>query len=51
MTTFQELTATQWRNRLNEHNPGMYSKEFLKGNTAKELDPERQVLWSSFKAR
>jgi hypothetical protein len=37
MTTFQGLTATQWRNRINEYNPGMYSKEFLKGKTAKEL--------------
>ena len=37
MTTFQGLTATQWRNRINEYNPGMYSKEFLKNKTAKEL--------------
>ena len=37
MTTFQGLTATQWRNRINEYNPGMYSKEFLKDKTAKEL--------------
>eukprot|EP00966_Prymnesium_polylepis_P254940 5890551-Prymnesium_polylepis.1 len=37
MTTFQGLTATQWRNRINEYNPGMFSKEFLKGKTAKEL--------------
>ena len=28
---------TQWRNRINEYNPGMYSKEFLKNKTAKEL--------------
>ena len=37
MTTFQGLTATQWRNHINEYNPGMYSKEFLKNKTAKEL--------------
>ena len=37
MTTFQGLTATQWRNRINEYNLGMYSKEFLKNKTAKEL--------------
>ena len=37
MTSFQGLTATQWRNRINEYNPGMYSKEFLKNKTAKEL--------------
>jgi hypothetical protein len=37
MTSFQGLTATQWRNRINEYNPGKYSKEFLKGKTAKEL--------------
>jgi hypothetical protein len=37
MTTFQGLTATQWRNRINEYNPGMHTKEFLKGKTAKEL--------------
>ena len=37
MTTFQGLTATQWRNRINEYNPGMYTKEFLKNKTAKEL--------------
>ena len=37
MTTFHGLTATQWRNRINEYNPGMYSKEFLKNKTAKEL--------------
>ena len=37
MTTFQGLTATQWRNRINDYNPGMYSKEFLKNKTAKEL--------------
>ena len=37
MTTFQGLTATQWRNRINEYNPGMYSEEFLKNKTAKEL--------------
>ena len=37
MTTFQGLTATQWRNRINEYNPGMYSREFLKNKTAKEL--------------
>ena len=37
MTTFQGLTATQWRNRINEYNPGMYAKEFLKNKTAKEL--------------
>ena len=37
MATFQGLTATQWRNRINEYNPGMYSKEFLKNKTAKEL--------------
>ena len=37
MTTFQGLTATQWRNRINEYNPGMYSKEFLKNKTAKEV--------------
>eukprot|EP00966_Prymnesium_polylepis_P029175 677239-Prymnesium_polylepis.1 len=30
-------TATQWRNRINEHNPGMYTKEYLNGKTAKEL--------------
>ena len=37
MTSFQGLTATQWRNRINEYNPGMYSKEFLKDKTVKEL--------------
>ena len=37
MTSFQGLTATQWRNRINEYNPGMYSKEFLKNKSAKEL--------------
>jgi hypothetical protein len=37
MTTFQGLTATQWRNRINDYNPGMYTKEFLKNKTAKEL--------------
>ena len=37
MTTFQGLTATQWRNRINEYNPGMYTKELLKNKTAKEL--------------
>ena len=37
MTSFQGLTATQWRNRINEYNPGMYTKEFLKNKTAKEL--------------
>ena len=37
MTTFQGLTATQWRNRINDFNPGMYTKEFLKNKTAKEL--------------
>ena len=37
MTTFQGLTATQWRNRINDYNPGMYSKEFLKNKNAKEL--------------
>ena len=37
MTTFQGLTATQWRNRINEYNPGMYKKELLKDKTAKEL--------------
>ena len=37
MTTFQGLTATQWRNRINEYNPGMYSKELLKNKNAKEL--------------
>jgi hypothetical protein len=37
MTTFQGLTATQWRNRINDYNPGMYTKEFLKKKTAKEL--------------
>ena len=37
MTTFQGLTETQWRNRINDYNPGMYSKEFLKNKTAKEL--------------
>ena len=37
MTTFQGLTATQWRNRINEYNLGMYSKDFLKDKTAKEL--------------
>jgi hypothetical protein len=37
MTSFQGLAATQWRNRINEYNPGMYSKEFLKNKTAKEL--------------
>eukprot|EP00966_Prymnesium_polylepis_P307416 7104217-Prymnesium_polylepis.1 len=37
MTTFQGLTATQWRNRINEYNPGMHSKELLKDKTAKEL--------------
>ena len=25
MTTFQGLTATQWRNRINDYNPGKYS--------------------------
>ena len=30
-------TATQWRNRINDYNPGMYTKEFLKNKTAKEL--------------
>ena len=37
MTSFQGLAATQWRNRINEYNPGMYSKEFLKNKSAKEL--------------
>eukprot|EP00966_Prymnesium_polylepis_P163958 3791075-Prymnesium_polylepis.1 len=37
MTTFQGLTATQWRIRINEFNPDMYSKEFSKNKTAKEL--------------
>jgi hypothetical protein len=37
MTTFQGLTATQWRNRINDYNPGMFTKEFLKNKTAKEL--------------
>ena len=37
MATFQGLTAKQWRNRINDYNPGMYSKEFLKNKTAKEL--------------
>ena len=37
MTTFQGLTETQWRNRINDYNPGMYSKEFLKNKNAKEL--------------
>eukprot|EP00966_Prymnesium_polylepis_P156710 3620880-Prymnesium_polylepis.1 len=37
MTTSQGLTATQWRNRINEYNLGMYTKEFLKGKTVKEL--------------
>ena len=37
MTHFQNLTATQWRNRINEYNPGMYTKELLCGKTAKEL--------------
>ena len=37
MTTFQGLTATQWRNRINQYNPGMYKKELLKDKTAKEL--------------
>ena len=37
MTTFQELTATQWRNRINDYSSGMYTKEFLKNKTAKEL--------------
>jgi hypothetical protein len=37
MTTFQGLTATQWRNRINDYNPGMYSKEFLNNKNAKEL--------------
>ena len=37
MTTFQGLTATQWRNRINQYNPGMYKKELLRDKTAKEL--------------
>jgi hypothetical protein len=37
MTTFEGLTATQWRNRINDYNPGMYNKEFLKNKTTKEL--------------
>ena len=37
MTTFQGLTETQWRNRINDYNTGMYSKEFLKNKNAKEL--------------
>jgi hypothetical protein len=37
MTTFQGLTATKWRNRINEYNPGMYTKDYLKDKTAKEL--------------
>ena len=35
--SYMGLTATQWRNRINDYNPGMYTKEFLKGKTAKEL--------------
>ena len=37
MTSYMGLTATQWRSRINNYNPGMYSKEFLKNKTAKEL--------------
>ena len=37
MTTFEGLTARQWRNRIKEYNPGMYKEELLRHKTAKEL--------------
>ena len=37
MSTYDGLTALQWRKRINEYNPGMYSNDYLKTKTAKEL--------------
>ena len=37
MSRWDGLTALQWRNRINEYNPGMYSNDYLKTKTAKEL--------------